>query len=61
MKQILTESVNLWEDVLATAGEYSNGTMTSHFEINLVNKNVNSLKQLNQYFDKLEALKGKDH
>jgi hypothetical protein len=58
-KVILAESVNLWEDVLATGGEYSNGTLTGHFEINLLNKNVNSLKQLNQYFDKLAVLKKK--
>ncbi|MDF2192995.1 DUF4836 family protein [Paraflavitalea sp. CAU 1676] len=55
-KIALTESLNMWEDVLATGDHYSGGKLTGHFEINLVNKNENSLKQLNQYFDKLATL-----
>lgn len=58
-KVILGESVKMWEDVLATGGEFSNGSMTGHFEINLVDKSTNSLKQLNQYADKLAATRKK--
>ncbi|WP_276480105.1 DUF4836 family protein [Paraflavitalea pollutisoli] len=54
-KAYLTESVNMWEDVIATGNGYSGGSVTGHFEINLVNKSVNSLKQLNQYIDKMAA------
>lgn len=58
-KVILAASVAMWEDVLATSGDYSNGTLNSTFVINLVDKNTNSLKQLNQYFDKLAATRKK--
>ena len=54
-KVVLGESVKLWEDILFTCGELSGGSMSSHFEINFVDKNTNSLKQLNQYADKLAA------
>lgn len=54
-KASLTESVNMWEDVIATGSTYSGGSVSGHFEINLVNKSVNSLKQLNQYIDKLSV------
>lgn len=52
-KASLTESVNMWEDVIATSNGYSGGAVSGHFEINLINKSVNSLKQLNQYIDKM--------
>ncbi|AXY76040.1 DUF4836 family protein [Paraflavitalea soli] len=58
-KVILGESVKMWEDVIATGGEFSNGTLTGHFEVNLVDKGTNSLKQLNQYADKLAATRKK--
>lgn len=54
-KVVLAESVKMWQDILATGGEINDGAMSSHFEINLVDKNTNSLKQLNQYADKLAA------
>lgn len=56
-KAYLTESVNMWEDIIATSNGYSGGSVSGHFEINLVNKSVNSLKQLNQYIDKM-AVRG---
>lgn len=55
-KVVMAESLNMWEDAVATGGHYSGGKLSGHFEINLVNKTENSLKQLNQYFDKLAAL-----
>lgn len=58
-KVVMAESIRMWEDVVATVGDYSNGTLKSHFEINLVDKNTNSLKQLNQYIDRLAATKKK--
>lgn len=48
-------SVAMWQDAVMTGGEYSGGTSTSIFTINLVDKNTNSLKQLNQYAEKLNA------
>jgi hypothetical protein len=42
-------SLKMWDNVLATGGEFNNGGITQHFEINLVDKTTNSLKQLNTY------------
>lgn len=56
-KVALAESQKVWEDMLMTGGEISGGSASGHFEINFVDKNTNSLKQLNQYFDKLAAAK----
>lgn len=58
-KVVLGESVKMWEDILATGGEITNDALVGHFEINLVDKNTNSLKQLNQYADKLAATRKK--
>jgi hypothetical protein len=56
-KVALAESLKVWEDMLMTGGELSNGSISGHFEINFVDKNTNSLKQLNQYIDKMAAAK----
>lgn len=58
-KVIASESVKLWQDIVVTGGDLSGGAREGHFEINFVDKNTNSLKQLNQYADKLAALKKK--
>jgi len=50
---ILNASMNLWQNVVMTGGEFSDGGVTFSMEINLVDKNTNSLKQLNQYMDQL--------
>lgn len=49
-------SVNMWQDVLITNGEFKNNSMSTQFEINLMDKNSNSLKQLHKYFEKMEAI-----
>ena len=54
--QMFNASMQLWEDAYIKGGKYSDGAMTQHFEINLVDKNTNSLKQLNTYFAKLTQL-----
>jgi hypothetical protein len=48
-------SLNMWQDVLATGGECKNGVCTMDFTINLVDKSKNSLKQINEYADKMHA------
>lgn len=52
----LAASVKMWEDILAIGGELNDGAITNQFEINLVDKNTNSLKQLNQYADRMATL-----
>ena len=49
----------MWEDVVLSGGEFSDGGIEQHFEINLVDKNTNSLKQINQYADKMHASRKK--
>jgi len=56
-------SLKMWEDILvAGGGELKDGAVNSFGEINLVDKSTNSLKQLNQYIDKMAAIfKSKRH
>jgi hypothetical protein len=46
-------SVALWQNVVMTGGEYSKGNVTSDISINFVDQSTNSLKQLNQYAEKI--------
>jgi hypothetical protein len=52
---MVNESLKMWEDVLFTGGELSDGSFTHSFEVNLVDKSTNSLKQLNLYIDRMAA------
>jgi hypothetical protein len=52
-ERILLGGGNIWEDIVMYGGELKDGAATSHFEINLVDKNVNSLKQLNGYLSSI--------
>lgn len=49
----MNTSANFWDDVVMYGGELKDKSMTGYFEINLVDKNTNSLKQLNKYFEQL--------
>ncbi|HYO21524.1 MAG TPA: DUF4836 family protein [Flavisolibacter sp.] len=53
----LAESAAFWQDVVMVANEYKNGVATSELVVNLVDKKTNSLKQLNQYIEKMKAVK----
>ena len=54
-QQMVQESLKMWENVMFTGGEIGDGSMTSTFEVNLVDKSTNSLKQLNLYIDRMAA------
>jgi hypothetical protein len=58
-KIVLGESLKTFEDALFTSGELGGGSVTSQGELNFVDKSTNSLKQLNQYLDKVSATKKK--
>ena len=45
----LDASLKVWDNIIMNGGEFKNGGITQHFEINLVDKTTNSLKQLNKY------------
>ena len=53
---IYDASLKLWSDAYVTGGNYSDGGVEQHFEINLMDKSTNSLKQLNQYFGKVAQI-----
>lgn len=46
---VADESAKFWQDALFYGGEHKDEAAVSHFEINLVDKNTNSLKQLHNY------------
>jgi hypothetical protein len=56
---IMDESIKLWDNVSASGGEFSNGAVTQHIEINLMDKNTNSLKQLNNYLGLIGSIVAK--
>lgn len=45
----LDASLKFWDHIIMNGGEFKDGGVTQHFEINLVDKTTNSLKQLNKY------------
>ena len=56
---IYDASLKMWDNFIFTGTGFSNGGSTSHMEINLLDKNTNSLKQLNKYLGVLGAVKKK--
>lgn len=48
-KAVYDASLKLWDNILAKGGGFSDGASMQTIEINLMDKNTNSLKQLNQY------------
>lgn len=54
--KVLQLSKETWQDVTMYA-DYKSGTGTYQFDLNLINKGTNSLKQINQYADKIVAIR----
>lgn len=50
-KAYYDRSITMWNNVYFSGGEFKDGGINTHAEINLVDKSTNSLKQLNQYID----------
>ncbi|MEO6455756.1 MAG: DUF4836 family protein [Ginsengibacter sp.] len=55
-KVILDESLKMWQNIYSLGGEYKDDAFIMNTEINLVDKNTNSLKQLNSYFNKISKV-----
>jgi hypothetical protein len=55
----MAASMKFWKDVVFYGGDLKDGAVTTYGEINLVDQNTNSLKQLNQYINTLSELKSK--
>lgn len=55
-KNMLAASAAVWKDLVAVTKEYKNGVATAEFTINMVDSKTNSLKQINQYIEKMNAI-----
>ncbi len=51
--RVFEASKRLWSNIVVTGGEMDGDAAVGHYEVNLVDKNTNSLKQLNKYFEEL--------
>ncbi len=57
---MLDKSLNIWNNIISTGGEFNNGGFIFKTEINLVNKDSNSLQQLSNYFNQMFLIHEKD-
>lgn len=55
-KAMLDESLKTWDNIISSGGEYKENAFAFHTEVNLINKDTNSLKQLNHYFNQMYNL-----
>ena len=55
-KAIYDTQVKMWDNAYIKGGNYEDGGLTQSIEINLMDKNTSSLKQLNQYLGTLGQL-----
>lgn len=52
----LEASQKFWNDITLSGGNFKDGGITQHVEINLMDKSTNSLKQLNKYIDAIAVI-----
>ena len=57
--EVHSASVKMWDNMLIRGGEFKDGGIHQKVEVNLVDKKLNSLKQLNNYFGVLAAFNEK--
>lgn len=50
-KVMLNKSLNMWNNITAYGGDFKDNAFTFHTEINLVNRDTSSLKQLSDYIN----------
>lgn len=55
-KAMIDQSLNFWNNIISTGGEFKDGGFTFQTDINLINKDTNSLKQLSNYLDQLYTI-----
>jgi hypothetical protein len=54
-QSMLSEAAAVWQDVIMTCDKYKDGVATAEITINFVDKKTNSLKQINQFIEKMNA------
>ncbi|MBN8833379.1 MAG: hypothetical protein BGO53_14145 [Sphingobacteriales bacterium 39-19] len=55
-KAMFDASIKMWDNLIMTGGNMKGDAMKGHFEVNLVDKNTNSLQQLNTYLNQMSTL-----
>lgn len=53
-------NLSMWNNIYSTGGEYKDGGLVYNTEINLLDQNTNSLKQLNKLFDQVAKMHMED-
>ncbi len=48
---VLDSSLKYWDNALMTGGQFKDGGVIQHFEINMIDQSTNSLKQINRYMN----------
>ena len=54
--ETLAVSQKFWNDIVLSGGEFKDGGIEQHVEINLIDKSTNSLKQFNKYIDEISII-----
>lgn len=57
---MIDQSLNFWNNIISTGGEFNDGGFTFHTNVNLMNKDSNSLPQLSNYLNKLYVIHEKE-
>lgn len=52
-KGLMDQSLKTWKNIIATGGEIKDNAFTFHTEINFIDQQANSLKQLNNYLNEM--------
>ncbi len=55
-KAMFDKSLNMWNNISAYGGDFKDNAFTFHTEINLINKDTNSLKQLSSYLNAMHTI-----
>ena len=59
-KEMLDESLKMWNNIISYGGDFKDNAIRVHSEVNMINKDTNSLKQLNDYINKMYTLDQKN-
>jgi hypothetical protein len=55
-KEMIDQSLNFWNNIISTGGDFNDGGFTFQTDINLMNKDTNSLRQLSTYLNQLYTI-----
>lgn len=59
-KEMIDQSLNFWNNIISTGGEFNDDGFNFHTNVNLMNKDSNSLKQLSNYLNQLYIIHEKE-